>query len=57
MEKLCESVLSEQTESEGTEDLAENGIEKLAENVKNLDDATELINKMNKMIKTKKNNI
>ena len=57
LEKLCKSVLSEQTETDVTEELAENGIEKLAENVKNPDDAAELINKMTKMIKTKKNNI
>ena len=50
LEKLCESLLSDQTE-----ELAENGIEKLAEN--NPDDAAELINKINKMIKTKKNNV
>ena len=49
--------MSEQTESEGIEELTENGIEKLAENVKNPDYAAELINKMNKMIRTKKNNI
>ena len=54
---MCESVLSKQTESDGTEELAENGIEKLAENVKNPDDPADLINKMNKMIRTKKNTI
>ena len=54
---MCESISSEQNESEGTEDLAENGIEKLAEKVKNPDDAAELINKINNMIKTKKKNI
>ena len=46
---MRESILSEQTESEGTE--------RLAENVKNPDDAAELNKKMDKMIKTKKNNI
>ena len=57
LEKLYELVLSEETESEDNEKLAENGIEKLAENVKNPDDAAELIKKMDKMIKTKKNKI
>ena len=56
-EKLCESILIEQTESKSTKKLAENGIEKLAEDVKNPDDAVKLIKKMDKMIKTKKNNI
>ena len=49
--------MNEQTESKGTKKLAENGIEKLAENVKNPDDAVELIKKMDKMINTKKSNI
>ena len=49
--------MSEQTESKGIEKLAEKGIEELAENVKNPDEAAELIKKMDKMIKIKKNNI
>ena len=57
MGKLRELVLSEQTESEGTKKLAENGIGKLVVNIKNPDDADKLIKKMDKMIKTKKNNI
>ena len=55
MEKLRESIISEQTESE---ELAINvGIEELAINAENLDDAAELIKKMDKMIKVKKKNI
>ena len=53
LEKLCESVLSEQTESEGIKGLAK----KLAENVKNSDDTAELIKKMDKMIGTKRNDV
>ena len=53
LEKLCKSVLSKQTESEGVEGLAK----KLAENVKNPDDAAELIKKMDKMIGTKRNDV
>ena len=49
LEKLCESVLSEQTESEGIEGLGK----KLAENV----DAAELIKKMDEMIGTKRNDV
>ena len=52
LEKLCESVLSKQTNSEGIEGLAK----KLAENVKNPDDAAELIKKMDKT-KEKRNDI
>ena len=57
LEKLRESILSEQTESKGIEKLVEKGIGELAENVKNPDEAAELIKKMDKMIKIKKNNI
>ena len=53
LEKSCESVLSKQTESEGIEGLAK----KLAENVKNPDDAAELIKKMDQMIGTKRNDV
>ena len=49
LEKLCESVLSEQTESEGIEGLGK----KLAENV----DAAELIKKMDEMIGTRRNDV
>ena len=55
MEKLRESIISEQIKSE---ELAINfGIEELAKNVENPDDAAKLIKKMDKMIKVKKNNI
>ena len=49
LEKLSESVMSTQIESKG--------IEELAENVDNPDDAAALIMKMDNMIKSKKNNI
>ena len=49
MEKLGESIISEQTESIG--------IEELAKNVENPDEAAKLTKYMDKMIKTKKNNI
>ena len=49
LEKLSESIMSKQIESKG--------IEELAENVDNPDDAAALIMKMDNMIKSKKNNI
>ena len=49
LEKLRESIISEQTESKG--------IEKLAKKVDNPDDAAELIKKMDNMTRAKKNNI
>ena len=47
--KLRESIMSEQTESKG--------IEKLTKKVDNPDDDAELIKKIDKMIKSKKNNV
>ena len=49
MEKLRESIISKQIESKG--------IEELATNVDNPNNAAELIKKMDNMIKSKKNNI
>ena len=49
LEKLRESTNREQIENKGLEDLAKN--------VNNSDDAVELIKKIDKMIKSKKNNI
>ena len=55
MEKLLESIVSEQSVSQ---ELATNaGIEESAKKVYNPDDAAELIKKMDKMIKIRKNNI
>ena len=49
LEKLRESTNREQIENKGLEDLAKN--------VDNSDDAVELIKKIDKIIKSKKNNI
>ena len=49
MDKLRESIISEQTESKG--------IEELAKNVEIPDESAKLIKDMDKMIKIKKNNI
>ena len=46
LEKLRESIMSEKIESKG--------VEELAKNADNLDDAAELIKKIDKMIKVRK---
>ena len=50
LEKLCESIMTKEFESKG-------GIEELSKNVDNPDDAVEVIKKIEKIIKNKKNNI
>ena len=52
LEKLLNSMI-EQTETEGLET---NDIEKLSNDVKDPDEATKLINRIDKMISIKKNN-
>ena len=54
MEKLWESIVSEQTESK--ESAVSVGIEELVIKVENPDDAAEVIKKMDKIIKIIKNN-
>ena len=48
-EKLMESIMSEEVESEGMEDLPRN--------VKSFDDAVKLVGRIERIIKSKKNNI
>ena len=48
-EKLMESIMSEEVESEGIEDMSRN--------VNNFDDAVKLVGRIERIIKSKKNNI
>ena len=48
-EKLMESIMSEEVESEGIEDISRN--------VNNFDDAVKLVGRIERIIKSKKNNI